>query len=275
VLLRLEDLDPTRCTPALADEMQAALRWFGLDWNEVCLQSEEHAGHDLALARLVAQGDVYPCTCSRAAVREAGLLAADGGWRYPGTCRDRPFDPAALSSGDLEGTALRLRLAPGTIETPDESGLDLDQDPAAAMGDPVLRRRDGAIAYHLAVVVDDARQQIGRVIRGRDLAVCTAIQRALQRRLGLPTPIYRHHLLLLEERGGKLAKLHGAVSWRRLGEQMTPEALCGVLAHAAGLQPGSDPVRPADLVAEFAWRRIATDDRVARFSERGLEIRSE
>jgi glutamyl/glutaminyl-tRNA synthetase len=274
VLLRLEDLDPARCTPELADEMQAALRWFGLDWDSVCVQSEERTAHDAALARLVDQGDVYPCSCSRAAVREAGLASADGGWRYPGTCRDLPFDPTALLSGDLAGATLRLRVPPGRIETPDEGGLDLAQDPAAAMGDPVLRRRDGAIAYHLAVVVDDARQQIRRVVRGRDLAVCTAIHRVLQQRLGLPTPVYRHHLLLLEERGGKLAKLHGSISWRTLREHMTPEALCGVLAGAAGLQQGCDPISPMDLIDGFAWRRVAREDRIARFSGTDLEIRN-
>jgi len=275
VLLRLEDIDPTRCTPALAEEMQAALRWLGLDWDGVSLQSRNRAAHDAALARLVARGDVYPCTCSRAAVRAAGLPAADGGWRYPGTCRERSLDGAGLERGDAEGVALRLRLPPGVIETPDEGGLDLSQDPFAAMGDPVLRRRDGAIAYHLAVVVDDARDRIDRVVRGRDLAVCTAIQRVLQRSLGLPTPRYRHHLLLLEERGGKLAKLHGSVSWRTLRDHMGPEALCGVLARAAGLREGADPLRPAELVGDFEWRRVATRDRVARFTGSGLEIRSE
>jgi glutamyl/glutaminyl-tRNA synthetase len=285
VLLRLEDLDPTRCTPALADEMCTALAWLGLDWDGVSLQSEGRAAHDAALAQLIDQGDVYPCTCSRAAIREAGRAAADGGFRYPGTCRDRPWDPAILrggdsrmggdsrTGGDFAGASLRLRLEPGVIATPDEGGLDLSLDPASALGDPVLRRRDGAIAYHLAVVVDDARQQIHRVVRGRDLAVCTAIHRVLQRALALPTPVYRHHLLLLEERGEKLAKLHGSVSWRTLREHMSPETLCGVLAGAVGLQEGSDPVRPLDLVDSFTWRRVAIEDQIARFSGSGLELR--
>jgi glutamyl-Q tRNA(Asp) synthetase len=273
VLLRLEDLDPTRCTPALADEMLSALAWLGLDWDGVSLQSDARAAHDAALARLIERGDIYPCTCSRAAIREAGRAADDGGWRYPGTCRDRPWDPGALEGGDLAGASLRLRLESGVIATPDEGGLDLSLDPATALGDPVLRRRDGAIAYHLAVVVDDARQQIRRVVRGHDLAVCTAIHRVLQQALALPTPVYRHHLLLLEKRGEKLAKLHGSVSWRTLREQMSPEALCGVLAGAVGLQQGTDPVRPLDLVEGFAWQRVAIEDQVARTTGDGLEIR--
>ena len=107
----------------------------------------------------------------------------------------------------------------------------------------MLRRRDGAIAYHLAVVVDDAAQAVTRVVRGRDLAACTALQVVLQRALGLPTPSYRHHLLLLEPRGEKLAKLHGAVGWRELRERYTAEAFMR-LAGAAG-RPAREP-RPRE-----------------------------
>ena len=105
----------------------------------------------------------------------------------------------------------------------DESGLDLSQHVAAEMGDPVLRRRDGAIAYHLAAVVDDARAGITRIVRGRDLATSTATHVALQRLLGLPTPAYRHHFLLLEESGGKLAKLHGSIGWRELARSQSAQ----------------------------------------------------
>jgi glutamyl/glutaminyl-tRNA synthetase len=154
----------------------------------------------------------------------------------------------------------------------DESGLDLAQDPHAALGDPVLRRRDGAIAYHLAVVVDDAEQGITRVVRGRDLAACTAIHLVLQRQLGFPTPRYRHHLLLLEETGGKLAKLHGAVAWREIREHYTPERVCGFLAWVSGLRDRADPTRPAELVADFDWGRVRTDDPVLRWSGSELSV---
>jgi hypothetical protein len=94
----------------------------------------------------------------------------------------------------------------------------------------------------------------------------------LQRALGVPTPRYRHHFLLLEERGAKLAKLHGAVGWLALRERYAPEALCGWLACAAGLLPAPAPVRPADLLTGFAWPRVATRDRVVRWTGRELVL---
>jgi len=162
--------------------------------------------------------------------------------------------------------ALRLRLEPGHVELVDEGGCDLTQDPAAAMGDPVLRRKDGAVAYHLAVVVDDAEQGVTRVVRGRDLASSTAIHVVLQRLLNLPMPEYRHHLLLLEERGSKLAKLHGAVGWRELREHYSAERLCGFLAWVAGLQTTPAEATPRDLLPGFDWARVHGDDQVLRWT---------
>jgi glutamyl-tRNA synthetase/glutamyl-Q tRNA(Asp) synthetase len=242
--------------------MRDALAWLGLDWDAECVQSERSGAHAAALETLWRQGRLYACRCSRSDVRRAGLPAADGGWRYPGTCRD-----AGLARG---GAALRLRLEPGRVTPVDESGLDLAQDPLSAMGDPVLCRRDGAIAYHLAVVVDDADQGITRVVRGRDLAPSTAIHVVLQGLLGLPAPRYRHHLLLLEEGGGKLAKLHGAVGWQELRRHYTPERLCGFLARVAGLRDAPDAVRPADLLDDFDWRRVEPRDQVVAWSGREL-----
>jgi glutamyl/glutaminyl-tRNA synthetase len=266
-VLRLEDVDLDRCSPALAREMREALRWLGLDWDAESVQSERRAAHEAALDALAGAGLLYPCRCSRAEVRRAGTLAADGGHRYPGTCRGRALPPGGWRDAP---EALRLRLPEGRVVPLDEGGLDLAQDPLRAMGDPVLRRRDGAIAYHLAVVVDDAAEGVTRVVRGRDLAPSTATHVVLQRALGLPTPTYRHHLLLLEERGAKLAKLHGAVGWRTLRACHAPEALCGWLAWAAGLLEAPEPRRPADLVAGFDWARVRTEDPIVRWTGSGL-----
>lgn len=265
--LRLEDVDPQRCTPERADAMRAALDWFGLDWDSQSLQSEHRAAFETALDRLAAQDLLYPCACSRSRIRAAGLPAVDGGQRYPGDCRARRLPPGGWRAC---GEALRLRLPAGRIEIRDESGLDLGQDPAQALGDPVLRRADGAFAYHLAVVVDDADEGITRIVRGRDLAPSCAVQRVLQRALGYPEPIYRHHFLLLEEQGGKFAKLHGAVGWRELGAQSTPEQLCGRLAGFAGLNERAAPVRPAELIGAFDWRRVRTQDLALRWTGREL-----
>jgi glutamyl/glutaminyl-tRNA synthetase len=128
------------------------------------------------------------------------------------------------------------------------------------------------VAYHLASVVDDAAARVTRVVRGRDLAPSTALQLALRRLLGLLEPRYRHHLLLLEERGEKLAKLHGAVGTDALRRALGPRELCGFLARAAGLRPSAAPVAPAELVSDFAWDRVETRDAVIRWSAPALAL---
>jgi glutamyl/glutaminyl-tRNA synthetase len=115
-------------------------------------------------------------------------------------------------------------------------------------------------------VVDDARAGVTRVVRGRDLAPSTALQVALRRLLGLSEPVYRHHLLLLEERGGKLAKLHGAVGAGALRAHYAAPALCGFLAHAAGLRRDPEPIAPAGLLPGFRWEHVASADRVVRWA---------
>lgn len=261
LLLRLEDVDSTRCTPASAQDMRDALAWLGLDWDREELQSANRPHHEAALDALAASGRLYPCTCSRSEIAAAGMRAPDGGWRYTGKCRDSAFPAGGWRAADA---ALRVRMPEGIVEVRDESGLDLSQDIAAEMGDPVLRRRDGAIAYHLAVVVDDARAAIQRIVRGRDIATSTATHVVLQRLLGLPTPVYRHHFLFLEEAGGKLAKLHGSIGWKQLARLYSAEALCGRLVRTAGLADTDAPVRPRELVRGFDWSRVRRDDVVFR-----------
>ena len=269
-LLRLEDVDPVRCTPESADDMRAALRWFGLDWDAEELQSASRAGHEAALDRLAAQGVLYPCACSRSEISRGGTRAVDGGWRYTGRCRKKALPKKGWRAA---GAALRLRVPDERIELRDESGLDLSQDVLAEMGDPVLRRRDGALAYHLAAVVDDGRAGVTRIVRGRDLATSTATHVVLQRMLGLVTPAYRHHFLLLEESGGKLAKLHGAVGWAELARAYSPAALCGRLAELAGLAEDARETTPRALLATFDWSRTRADDVTLHWNGRELAAR--
>ena len=266
-LLRLEDIDSTRCTPESADDMRCALEWFGLDWDEVSLQSANHGLHEAALDRLADREVLYPCSCSRSEIKRSGERAADGGWRYPGTCRNRQ-----LPTGGWRAVreTLRLRLTSGRVDPTDEAGVDLAQDPEVEMGDPVLLGRNGSFAYHLASVVDDGHQQITRVVRGRDLAASTAVHVTLQRHLGLPTPVYRHHFLLLEETGGKLAKLHGAVGWHELREHYPADALCGILAAAAGLIETAVRMRPGELLADFDWQRVRDEDLLMHWTGESL-----
>jgi glutamyl-Q tRNA(Asp) synthetase len=262
LVLRLEDLDPERCRPEWAERMVEDLEWLGVPFDEVHEQHRLAAGHAAALDRLAADGRLYPCRCSRSDLRALGERAPDGGFRYRGRCRGRSLPAGGWRES---GEPLRVRLEPGRVAPRDESGLDLAHDPEATFGDPVVRRRDAAVAYHLASVVDDAAAGVTRVVRGRDLAPGTALQRALGRVLDLPDPVYRHHFLLLEERGGKLAKFHGAVGAPQLRRHYDASGLCGFLAHAAGLLESPTPVTPADLLANFDWGDVVDDDRVVRW----------
>ena len=268
VVLRLEDLDTTRTRAAWAEQMIEACGWLGLAWDEVVVQSDRRAAHEAALDRLAAAGRLYPCACSRAA-RAGGRRAPDGSWAYDNTCRGR-----ALPAGGWRAAAeaLRVQLDDDRVALVDDGGLDLSQTPARDMGDPIVRRRDRVVAYQLAVVVDDPAAGITDVIRGRDIAPSTATQVMLQRLLGLATPRYRHHFLLLEPGAGKLAKLHGSIPFSQLRARHDGPALCGILAHAAGLLPEPSPCHPGELVAAFDWRRVPRSDRIARWDEHGLSI---
>jgi glutamyl/glutaminyl-tRNA synthetase len=134
-----------------------------------------------------------------------------------------------------------------------------------------VRRRDGAVAYILASVVDDTADGVTRVVRGRDLAASTATQVRLAEMLGAPLPSYRHHLLLLERHGGKLAKLHGAVDIDALRRSYGAPELCGALARAAGLQGDAAPVTPRELLEDFDWSRVRRDDRVVEWRDGRLD----
>jgi glutamyl-Q tRNA(Asp) synthetase len=186
----MEDLDREREVPGCADQMLRTLEAYGLTWDgAVEYQSKRRAYYTEALVALKQRGLTFECSCSR---RE---LLSDGG--YPGTCRHGP-----QSAGP---TATRFRVDDGTIELEDRAqgrcAFSLRE-----RGDVVVRRRDGVFAYQLAVVVDDARQAVTDVVRGADLLDNTPWQIALQRALGLPTPVYCHVPLIVEPQGGKLSK---------------------------------------------------------------------
>lgn len=261
VQLRLEDLDTTRVKPSWSRQLIEACTWLGLDWDEVVVQSERGAAYEAALDQLAAAGRLYACTCSRAD-RSGGRRAPDGGWAYANTCRAR-----VIADWRTQTDAVRVRLPDEPVELIDEGGLDLSQVPARDMGDPIVRRKDGVVAYQLAVVVDDAAARITHVVRGRDIAPSTATQVMLQRVLALPTPRYRHHFLLLEPGANKLAKLHGSIPFSALSTRHSGEALCGLLAHVAGVVDSSAPRPARDLIEQFRWATVRTADVVATFDE--------
>jgi len=198
-LLRMEDLDPPREVPGAADAILRTLEAFGLDWDgPVLYQSTRQAAYGAALEQLRAAGLAYDCGCTRREVAEAGLPGLDGPV-YPGTCRN------GLPPG-RQPRAVRLRTQGGLIGFTDRMQGLIRQDVGREVGDFVIRRADGYYAYQLAVVVDDAFQGVTHVVRGADLLDSTPRQILLQRLLGLPSPEYLHHPLVLTPEGEKLSK---------------------------------------------------------------------
>ncbi len=211
-LLRIDDLDSSRVRPGVAERQLADLAALGLDWDgPVVRQSERLDLYREAIARLDAAGLLYPCYCTRAEIREAASAphGPPSGGTYPGTCRD--LDAARRAERERAGRppALRLRTAPGTVVAFSDRLLGTRRD---AVDDLVVRRNDGDPAYNLAVVVDDAAQRVGEVVRGADLLDTTARQLHLAALLDLEAPSYAHVPLVLGPDGARLAKRHGAVT---------------------------------------------------------------
>jgi len=210
-LLRIEDIDGVRSRPELADEFRADLAWLGLEWTEVPAQSMRLAAYAAAAERLRAEGLLYPCRCTRAAIAHAAITQGPDGPVYPGTCKAARFAPDGDVSWRLDvGEALRRT---GPLTWFDERAGKQVARPDLS-GDVVLVRKDAETpaSYHLAATLDDAADGVTLVTRGLDLFPATHIHRLLQALLGLPVPRWHHHPLLLDETGSKLAKRRGSPS---------------------------------------------------------------
>ena len=193
-LVRIEDIDETRCRPHWGDEILRTLERFGLHWDGAPVwQTRRKEAYREALDRLQRAGLAYPCACTR---REAA-------GRYPGRCRSGLPPGAAVR-------AWRFRVPPGVVGFEDRWQGWFGQDVDAEPGDFILLRADGCFAYQLAVVVDDAEQRITHVVRGADLLDSTPRQILLQRALGYPQPLYLHHPVALGGDGRKLSKQNRA-----------------------------------------------------------------
>lgn len=269
-VMRVEDLDVGRVRPGIMETQLDELRWLGLDWDEgpdvggghaPYIQSRRTEAYDAALRVLAARGVLFACACSRKDIAAAASAphAGEEGPRYPGICRARLVDPAepSLMEHGRSQVALRVRVEPGEVCFDDLLQGRCCFHPAEETGDFVVRRKDGAAAYQLAVVVDDAAMEITHVVRGGDLLSSTARQLLLFRALGLPEPRFLHVPLMLGEDGERLAKRHGSVSLAELRARGIPaERVVGWLAATCGLAEETEIVSASGLVPRFAVERL-------------------
>jgi len=235
-LLRIEDIDATRCRPEFEAAIYEDLAWLGLSWETpVRRQSEHFAGYREAIEKLGASGLIYPSFESRTEIarlvaqKQAGASwprDPDGASLYPGDAKSLSPDERQRLIAEGVPYALRLDMAAARARAGDIGWTELGEGPDGergaviarpeAWGDVILARKETPTSYHLSVVIDDALQGVTDVVRGRDLFWSTSVHRLLQSLLGLPQPVYRHHPLMTDASGQKLSKSTGAMALREL-----------------------------------------------------------
>jgi glutamyl-Q tRNA(Asp) synthetase len=235
-LLRIEDIDPTRCRPEFETAIYEDLAWLGIAWEEpVRRQSEHLSEYRTAVEKLLAQDLVYPGFESRAEIaRLVALREAEAPWPrdpdgaplYPGAAKSLAADARARLLGSGASYAQRLDMAAACARAGNLDWVEHGHGPGGETGtvaarpqdwgDVILARRETPTSYHLSVVIDDALQGVTEVVRGEDLFWSTSVHRLLQRLLGLPQPVYRHHRLVLDGEGRKLSKSTMATGLREL-----------------------------------------------------------
>ena len=264
-VLRIEDIDPGRSRQEFADRIMDDLEWLGLTWDgEVTYQSKRQDIYEHYFELLRKEGLLYPCFCSR-----ADLLAtqapheSDGRVVYKGTCRD--LNPADYPQGITP--AWRMRVPDETIETTDGHYGAYRVHLPTEIGDFIVRRKDGAFAYQLVVVVDDLTMGITEVVRGRDLLLSTSQQLFLAQTLRylntekvFPEVSYAHFPLLMNEAGQRLSKRDKSLDMGVLREQHSAGEIIGFIAHLAGITPTQHPITPQELLPFFRWEKIPTED---------------
>ena len=277
-MLRIEDLDPQRSRRSFAMQLQEDLQWLGLPWDgEVVWQSERSDIYEHYLRKLMDAGLTYPCFCTRADIMATQAPhETDGRIVYAGTCRGRVLDEKMRAMP----AAIRLIVPDEAITFQDGHYGEQRVNLAEHCGDYILRRKDGAWAYQLAVVVDDALMGVTEVVRGRDLLLSTPQQLHLYRTLAslsspsnnalssssegfrvFSEPRFCHHPLLVNENGQRLCKRDLSMDLGILQEKHTsPKEIIGRLAHLAGIIPEPSPTLPQDLLPFFTWQKVPKED---------------
>lgn len=266
-LLRIEDLDPQRSKREYSRIIEDDLHWLGLDWDEGGLDGRGDAGpysqscrgdiYARYLELINATGYTYPCRCTRAEIMATQAPhQSDGRIVYGGRCR-----PAVLPAfgADFDGASTRICVPDSIISFDDELYGPQHFNLAREVGDFILRRADGAWAYQLAVVVDDALMGVTEVVRGSDLLLSAAQQIYLYRLLGLEPPRFAHVPLLCNAEGRRLSKRDGSLSMEHLRTTMTAPQIIGRLAALLGLLPEPAEITATELIPDFSWQKIKPD----------------
>ena len=265
-VLRIEDLDPQRSKKDYALQLMDDLQWLGLPWDgEPVWQSQRGDIYEEYLLSLTNMGLTYPCYCTRADIMATQAPhETDGRVVYKGTCRPSVahHSPLTAHRSPLEATT-RLIVPDCTIAFTDGHYGKHDINLAEHCGDYIIRRKDGAWAYQLAVVVDDALMGVTEIVRGRDLLLSSPQQIHL-RELLFPSPLtvdFFHHPLLCNSEEQRLCKRDKSMDLGYLrGTGITPQEIIGKLAYLAGLTDTTTPITPSELLPLFSWDKVPTED---------------
>ena len=265
-VLRIEDLDPQRSKKDYALQLMDDLQWLGLPWDgKPVWQSQRGEIYEEYLQRLTGMGLTYPCYCTRADIMATQAPhETDGRVVYKGTCRPNPthHSPLTAHRSPLNATT-RLIVPNNTIPFTDGHYGKHEINLADHCGDYIIRRKDGAWAYQLAVVVDDTLMGVTEIVRGRDLLLSSPQQIHL-RNLLFPSPLtvnFFHHPLLRNTEGQRLCKRDRSMDLeylRNIG--ITPQEIIGKLAHLAGFIDTATPITPSELLPLFSWDKVPTED---------------
>ena len=252
LVLRMEDLDTQRTSEEFAAVLRQDLLWLGLDWDEETLpQSRRSDVYDRYFHRLREMGLLYPCYCTRSQLHNVNAPhLSDGTYVYAGTCRNLQTPPAGRQPSWRVMVPDREFALDDLCQGPFRQNLQSD------CGDFVVRRADGCYVYQLAVTVDDGEAGVTEVVRGMDLLGSAPRQMYLQELFGFEHPTYAHVPMLLAPDGRRLSKRDRDLDLGQLRLRMTPEALIGKLAFAAGLLETDAPISAGELATVFSWDKL-------------------
>ncbi|MEE2681704.1 MAG: glutamate--tRNA ligase family protein [Planctomycetota bacterium] len=255
VILRIEDLDGSRCDPRWEQRIIAGMRWLGLDWDgPVRRQSEDRERYAEAMRTFDVEDRIFTCPRTRRELQAAAEAAGaphESGRNTVSTAEMRPEDPGRFTFAPGSGNH-RLKIEPGTVRVRDLLTGEHDFDLASRFGDPIVWTRDDRPAYQLAVVVDDLEQGITDVVRGIDLLPSAGLQQEIAKLLGGGLPKWWHLPLLLDPEGRRLAKRDGDDTLGAFQEQgIPPERVIGLLARTCEMQEDAKPMSAREFVEGF------------------------